>query len=104
MVISEDGFGLSNFHVVAEFMDTRKGVGGLSDGKLYPLEVLGIDPTGDVAMFKLSGKDKFTPAVLGDADTVEIVLNLRPDELGRHSGPVSIPDAEPIMLTKFTYP
>ncbi|MEP0844253.1 MAG: trypsin-like peptidase domain-containing protein [Phycisphaerae bacterium] len=72
VVITPDGYGLTNFHVVAEMMDTRKGLGGLSDGKLYPLQVLGIDPTGDLAMFRLSGREAFEPAPLGDSDLVRV--------------------------------
>jgi len=68
VVITEDGYGLTNYHVVAPLFETRRGLGGMSDGKLYPLEVLGIDPTGDVAMFRLTGKDRFTPARLGNSD------------------------------------
>ena len=72
VVITPDGYGLTNFHVVAHLLKTGRGVGGMSDGKLYPLEVLGIDPTGDVAMFRLTGKDRFTPAPLGDSDQVRV--------------------------------
>jgi len=68
VVISADGYGLTNFHVVAGMLKTRRGLGGMSDGKLYPLEVLGVDPTGDVAMFRLRGKERFAPAPLGDSD------------------------------------
>src|SRR6185436_6277241 len=53
VVISPDGYGLTNFHVVQEFIEKRRGVGGLSDGNLYPLRVLGIDAGGDIAMFQL---------------------------------------------------
>jgi S1-C subfamily serine protease len=72
VVITEDGYGLTNYHVVAPLLETRKGLGGMSDGQLYPLEVLGIDPTGDVAMFRLTGRDEFTPASLGDSDNVQL--------------------------------
>ena len=72
VVISEDGYGLTNYHVIASMLETRAGFGGLSDGRLYPLEVLGIDPGGDVAMFKLSGKDRFDAAPLGDSDSVRV--------------------------------
>lgn len=72
VVITPDGYGLTNFHVVAEMLETRQGFGGLSDGRLYPLRVLGIDPGGDVAMFRLSGKDRFDHAELGDSDTLRV--------------------------------
>ncbi len=70
VVISPAGYGLTNFHVVAGMLKTRRGLGGLPDGKTYGLQVLGVDPTGDVAMFRLSGKDRFEFAELGDSDTL----------------------------------
>jgi S1-C subfamily serine protease len=72
VLIDPDGYGLTNYHVVAGMLETRRGLGGLSDGQLYELEVLGIDPTGDVAMFRLSGRDTFPHVPLGDSDAVRI--------------------------------
>lgn len=70
VLIDDRGMGLTNYHVVASMLATRRGWGGLSDGNLYELEVLGIDPGGDVAMFRLIGKDRFDFAELGDSDSV----------------------------------
>ena len=72
VLIDAEGYGLTNFHVVAGMLDARRGWGGLSDGKVYELEVLGIDPTGDVAMFRLIGRERFIPAQLGDSDAVRV--------------------------------
>ncbi len=72
VLIDREGYGLTNFHVVQGLLETRRGWGGLSDGKLYELEVLGIDPTGDVAMFRLLGRDGFPFAPLGDSDAVQV--------------------------------
>ena len=72
VVIDREGYGLTNFHVVAGMMAKRRGWGGLGDGKLYELEVLGVDPTGDVAMFRLTGRDSFPFATLGDSDAVRV--------------------------------
>jgi len=72
VIIDPQGYGLTNYHVVAGMLDTRRGWGGLSDGKLYELEVLGIDPTGDVAMFRLTGAERFPYAELGDSDRVRV--------------------------------
>ncbi|MCG3125965.1 MAG: hypothetical protein CHACPFDD_00793 [Phycisphaerae bacterium] len=70
VIISQDGYGLTNYHVVGEMVESRKGVGGLSDGRLYELSVIGIDPGGDVALFKLEGADSFPWSPLGDSDAV----------------------------------
>jgi S1-C subfamily serine protease len=72
VIIDPDGYGLTNYHVVAGLLDTRRGWGGLNDGQLYELQVLGIDPTGDVAMFRLHGEKPFPFARLGDSDEVVI--------------------------------
>lgn len=72
VIIDADGHGLTNFHVIAGLLKTRRGLGGLDDGKLYRLEVLGIDPTGDVAMFRLTGRPRFAFAELGDSDAVRV--------------------------------
>ncbi|MFH1745628.1 MAG: trypsin-like peptidase domain-containing protein [Planctomycetota bacterium] len=68
VIIDPRGYGLTNFHVITPCLETRRGYGGLADGKLYPLEVLGIDPGGDIAMFKLGGRESFEFAELGDAE------------------------------------
>jgi S1-C subfamily serine protease len=74
VVISEDGYALTNFHVVmapGHLMATMKC--GLPDGKLYDAVLVGIDKVGDVALIKLLPKkegDKFKFAPLGDSDKV----------------------------------
>ncbi len=68
VIISSDGYALTNFHVSRE-----AGIGmkcGLSDGKLYDAVIVGVDPTGDLALIKLLGREDFTPAELGDSDQV----------------------------------
>ncbi|MFQ5493957.1 MAG: S1C family serine protease, partial [Phycisphaerae bacterium] len=75
VLIDAEGYGLTNFHVVAGLLKTRKGWGGLGDGVLYELEVLGIDVTGDVAMFRLIPPKtgyKFPHSPLGDSDALRI--------------------------------
>jgi S1-C subfamily serine protease len=76
VLIDADGYGVTNYHVVAGMLETGRGLGGLADGKLYPLEVLGIDPGGDLAMFRLRGRDAFDFATLGDSDTVRVGDNV----------------------------
>jgi S1-C subfamily serine protease len=72
VVIDPAGYGLTNFHVVQPFLESRRGCGGLSDGRLYSLRVLGIDPGGDIVMFKLEGKERFDFAPLGDSDPLHV--------------------------------
>lgn len=77
VVISPDGYALTNFHVV-------QGQGGalrcgLPDGILYDAVLVGLDKIGDVALIKLlprkdkDGKDiAFPHAEIGDSDTVKV--------------------------------
>ncbi len=68
MIISPDGYALSNFHVTSAAGVAMKC--GLSDGGYYDAVLVGLDPTGDVALIKLLGRDNFPAAELGDSDEV----------------------------------
>jgi serine protease Do len=70
VVVSSDGYVVTNFHVVmgqGEFLKC-----GLNDGRLYDSVLVGIDPTGDVAVIKLVGRDDFPAATIGDSETVKV--------------------------------
>lgn len=72
VLISEDGYALTNFHVVQPTGPTPRC--GLADGHLYDAVVVGIDKVGDVALIKLLPKkagDKFPYAVMADSDKVQ---------------------------------
>lgn len=70
VVIDEEGFVLTNNHVMAPIGE--EGFGGLADTKLYKLTPVGTDPTGDVAVARLHGKPTFAFARLGDSRTVQV--------------------------------
>lgn len=70
VLISSDGYALSNFHVTSATGDFMKC--GLNDGHLYDAVIVGIDPTGDVALVKLLGRDDFPHAKLGDSDKLAV--------------------------------
>lgn len=69
VLITPDGYALSNFHVTSGSGTFMKC--GLNDGKLYDAVIVGIDPTGDVALIKMLGRDDFPAATMGDSDTVQ---------------------------------
>jgi S1-C subfamily serine protease len=73
VLISDDGFALTNFHVVeAAHGPVMKC--GLPDGVLYDAVLVGLDKVGDVALIKLLPKkagDKFPFAKMGDSDKVQ---------------------------------
>lgn len=66
--ISNDGYVLTNFHVSSPFGHRMKC--GMNDGKMYDCVVAGIDPTGDLAVLKMFGREDFPVATLGDSDQV----------------------------------
>jgi len=70
VVISPDGFALTNFHVTAACGAAMQC--GMADGKVYDAVIVGIDPVGDVALIQLLGRDDFPHAPLGDSDRVVV--------------------------------
>jgi S1-C subfamily serine protease len=70
VVITPDGYALSNFHVAKPAGDYMKC--SMADGELYDAVIVGIDPTGDVALVKLLGRDDFPCAILADSDQVRV--------------------------------
>lgn len=70
VLVSADGYALTNFHVVQPCGNFMKC--SLPDGNLYDAVVVGIDPTGDVALIKLLGRDDFPVATLADSDKVRV--------------------------------
>jgi S1-C subfamily serine protease len=69
VLVTRDGYALSNFHVTQPAGLAMKC--GLDDGKLYDGVLVGLDPTGDVALVKLLGRDDFPSVPLADSDLVE---------------------------------
>jgi S1-C subfamily serine protease len=70
VVISADGYALSNYHVVqpcGKWMQC-----GMADGRVYDAVLVSIDPTGDVALIKLFGRNDFPHATLGDSDDIRV--------------------------------
>lgn len=70
VIISPDGYALTNFHVVQPCGPAMKC--GLPDGKIYDAVVVGLDPAGDIALIKLMGRDDFPHAKIGNSDAVKV--------------------------------
>jgi S1-C subfamily serine protease len=69
VVITSDGYALTNFHVAQPCGAAAQC--GMADGRIYDAAVVGVDPTGDVAMLKLFGRNDFPHAELADSDQVQ---------------------------------
>lgn len=70
VIIDPSGIALTNHHVIEGA--GVKGWGGLSDGKLYPWELIGTDPGGDVSIIQMIGDDDFPFTPLADSDKVQV--------------------------------
>jgi len=70
VLISPDGYALTNFHVAKPCGNAMKC--GIAGGEIYDAVIVGVDPTGDVALIKLFGRDDFPCAELGDSDQVRL--------------------------------
>jgi serine protease Do len=68
VVISEDGFILTNTHVVE---DAQKITVKFKDGKSYPAKVRGIDPESDIAVIKIEAQG-LPFSKLGDSDKARV--------------------------------
>jgi len=70
VLVSSDGYAVTNFHVVQGLGPFMKC--GLNDRRIYDAVRVGIDPTGDLAVIKLLGRNDFPHAVLADSDAVRV--------------------------------
>jgi len=68
--VSAEGYVLTNFHVSSPFGHRMRC--GLNNGTMVDAVVVGIDPTGDLAVLKMVGRTDFPVAAIGDSDTVRI--------------------------------
>ena len=68
-ILSEDGYILTNEHVVsgAEQIKVR-----LTDQRVYPGQVVGVDPKTDVAVIKIETDESLPAVVLGDSDRLKV--------------------------------
>lgn len=70
VVISEDGYIITNKHVVS---DSGKVQVILADGTSYTdVDFIGSDPTNDISFLKINGVSGLTPIALGDSSTMKV--------------------------------
>jgi S1-C subfamily serine protease len=72
VVLTEDGYVVTNNHVVAEGGDADSVQVRTSDGTLYDATVVGTDPASDIAVLQLDGAEGLTPATFADSDDVQV--------------------------------
>lgn len=69
VIVDREGYIITNNHVVekADRINIKT-----SDGREYKATLVGRDSKTDIAVLKISSKDKFNYAVLGDSDAVQV--------------------------------
>lgn len=74
VIISSDGYVLTNNHVVT--LDGASNNGTIevttADGRIYAAEIVGTDPTVDLAVIKLVDASGLTPIEFGDVDALDV--------------------------------
>ncbi|MEO0528154.1 MAG: trypsin-like peptidase domain-containing protein [Bacteroidota bacterium] len=69
VIISPDGFIVTNNHVVAKANQLRV---TLNNNKSYDAKLVGADPTSDIALIKIEAEDKLPYLAFGDSDNAKI--------------------------------
>jgi len=70
VVVSADGYALTNFHVTQPCGDYMRC--SMADGRFYDAVIVSFDLVRDVALIKLLGRDDFPYTPLGDSDQVRV--------------------------------
>lgn len=74
VLLTEDGYALTNSHVVTLGGSTNdvSVTAQAWDGRVYEAEVIGTDPTNDIAVIKLSGSESFQTIEIKDSDALNV--------------------------------
>jgi putative serine protease PepD len=74
VILSDDGYVLTNNHVVT--LDGASNDGTIevttADGRIFAAEIVGTDPTVDLAVIKLEDASGLTPIEFGDVDALDV--------------------------------
>ncbi len=69
-IISEDGYIVTNYHVIAGAENVSVVVPGY--GESFPAEVIGADSIMDIAVLKVESPEKLPHVILGDSDLLQV--------------------------------
>ena len=65
----EEGHIVTNYHVIENAEELSI---SLANGETYPAEIVGIDPTNDLAVIRIDANELPTPIGLGDSDSLRV--------------------------------
>lgn len=69
VIISPDGYIITNNHVIANASELEV---ALNNNQIYKAELIGTDPTTDIALIKVDANEELPFVPFGDSDTVKI--------------------------------
>ncbi len=69
VIISPDGYIVTNNHVIAKATEISV---TLNNNKSYTAEVVGTDPSSDIALIKIEAQEKLPYLAFGDSDNVQV--------------------------------
>ncbi len=72
MVLTPDGLMLTNNHVVAPAANGGSIVAVFQDGTTAPADIVGLDPSSDLAVIRAQGVSGLTPIEFGNSDAVRV--------------------------------
>ncbi|MGE3288347.1 MAG: S1C family serine protease [Pseudonocardia sp.] len=72
MILSTDGLVLTNNHVVDEAAGGATLTAVFQDGRTAPAQIVGRDPSSDIAVIRVQGVSGLTPIELGNSDAVRV--------------------------------
>lgn len=74
IVLSKDGYVLTNTHVVTLDGEIANGTVSVttSDGRIFDATVVGTDPTLDLAVIKLTGATDLSPMTFADSTKINV--------------------------------
>jgi putative serine protease PepD len=72
IIISEDGYVITNAHVVSLGSEEPAIRVTMSDGRLFSATVVGRDLLSDIAVLKIANEGPFVPIALGDSDALNV--------------------------------
>jgi len=72
VIISDDGYAITNAHVVSFGSQEPRIRVTMADGRLFPASVVGRDVFSDIAVIRIEGDGPFTPIPLGDSGALNV--------------------------------
>jgi S1-C subfamily serine protease len=74
-IVTKDGHVLTNYHVITDVYESRRGGSitvTLHDQTKYEADIIGVDPSTDLAVLKMKTEDTFKPIVIAHSDNIQV--------------------------------